>query len=81
MEKPIYPIEVTMTISPREKKINDVYHIKWEENLIKIVAQQIFKFTTFDLETAMKRLNYILEVHSNEYFSCVIIDNNREFYE
>lgn len=62
-EKIMYTVEVTIEVSPKVRPMEGVYHIKWEENLVKEIHCDTFKFSTLDLETAMNRVNYLVNIH------------------
>ena len=69
----MYDVEVTIIV--REAPINGRWHIKWEPNIVKEIACPVFKFTASDMETAMNRINYLIEVHPEKYFTSIEINN------
>ena len=69
----VHTVEVTLQISPKVHHVNGKYHIKWEPNIVKEVMCPIIKFYAFDLPTAMERVNYIVGMHGEDYFSLIEI--------
>lgn len=72
----MYTLEVTMTISGKYPPKEGVYHLKWEPNLVKTIGCETFKFVTLDMATAMSRINYLVEMHPEDYFSKIEIKND-----
>jgi hypothetical protein len=75
MSKIRYTVEITMSISSKIPNIDGIYHIKWEPNLVKEIQCSTFKFITLDMDTAMSKINYLVEIHPRDYFSSIQIKN------
>lgn len=67
---------VNVTISPNVRPIDFKYHIKWEENIIKEIESDKFTFYCLNMKIAVKKVSYLQSVHSNEYFSEIIIKSS-----
>ena len=68
MDNRVHIIEVTVEISSKFPPIKGEWHIKWEPNLVKTVKCSIIKFACFDMETAIKKITYLIALHPEEYF-------------
>lgn len=70
-------IVVNITISPKIRPIDFKYHVKWEKNIIKEIKCDKFTFHCLDMKTAVEKIAYLQSVHSNEYFSEIIVKSNQ----
>tara|TARA_R110000851_G_scaffold96879_1_gene210101 strand:- start:389 stop:631 length:243 start_codon:yes stop_codon:yes gene_type:complete len=70
-------VKVYLKISNTIHPVDDRYHIKWEENIVKEVSQREVVFHSTDFTTAINKIAYMQSVHKEGYFTTFSIESGK----